>query len=183
MKREWDAVQFLNSEEIEAVPEALFYDSHAGFAVYSFLDGTRIIESGIKDIECFLKFFERLKMAKNTPCAAGLESASEACFCADDLIANIIQRALKLDAAVVLDSVTENMHTFLRQQFRPALDTAVLKAGNLLGKEELGEILPMKFRTLSGSDMGFHNALTKKKMGVFFFWISNISAGMILLKP
>ncbi len=160
---EFSSLSFLWSSGLRCIPRPVAVDVHARLAVYEFIDGSPIETRTVTedDIEQFAAFAGQLKELATTPQASLLPPASEACFSLHALHENILHRLDRVTRATGSEPSYGRLHDFLSQALRPALESFVARARSAVGPEEWTSELPVSDRTLSPSDMGFHNALRR----------------------
>jgi hypothetical protein len=148
------------SRGIRAVPRPLADDPAHGAALYEFIPGRPLTPDAVnaRAVAQALDFYLALNRWRDTPEAAGLPEASEACYSLSDHLACVDQRvrrlcditpetALHRDAGRLAQTIGE-LWGRVQRRTREEGDRGGLAAG--LGREE---------RRLSPSDFGFHNAL------------------------
>jgi len=158
LQAECDAYEFLWSHQIRCIPEPFGYDAEAGFALFEYVEAIKVGgELSENDLLAALTFVARLAELAKLPDAKRLGIASEACFTLDELSRSIKGRIDKLRAVEgEANSATTAFRSLLSERLIPALAEATKRAGAQL---RASEKLSSKFRTLSPSDFGFHNAL------------------------
>ncbi len=156
---EFEGLRFLWNHDIRSIPEPLFADRENNFAVYRFVQGQMLnsIDITTKHLSEIVAFFSALRdLIYAQEDAKKISKASEACFSLSDYLINIEQRLVRL---------SEVKH----KQFQDFINTClfpiwkVLKQDVLRTSAKLGfsidHLLPLDERTLSPSDVGFHNIL------------------------
>ncbi len=159
LKQEWSALLFMTESGIKNIPRPIGFDETLQGAVYSFIPGSPVSEISKQDIFEVIKFLAKLKKISNLPQAVKLPPAAEACFSPATLVENIRQRLNKLRALPANDEPYLRMHSFLEGQFCSEFEKCISNAKHNFPGESWKEVLPQKFKTLSPSDFGFHNAL------------------------
>ena len=162
---EFSALSFLASQVPGIVPEALTCDRNLGVALYEWIDGDRIETPSMDDIDATLNFVTRMKEASRDDDAKLFSEASEACFSFDDLHNQITNRLETLQDVAATEPV---LAVFLNEEFEPhfrALSAAAFE--KLSVQPELRTVDP-RYRCLSASDFGFHNALKRADGSVVF---------------
>jgi Ser/Thr protein kinase RdoA (MazF antagonist) len=145
---EFGALSFLARYGVAVAPRAIAADQDSGAALYSWLDGVPVGNPGDGDLKAVLDFVAILDRLREAPGAAALPSASEDCLSPAELVRQLDRRLEALASAAA-----------------PALDRLLgEKVGPLLERwgqpvRRLDTPLALDFRTLSPSDLGFHNAL------------------------
>ncbi len=151
---EWDFARFAWSQGLRSLAEPVAADLEAGVSLFAWLEGRRPApgEANASRVAEAAVFFSSLNAHRAHPDARALPEASEAAFSLAGharLVAGRVERLLDLerddaDAAAAAD--------FVEKELRPALAAA---RGGLDDDRPLDE----RFRLLSPSDFGFHNAL------------------------
>jgi len=112
------------------------------------------VDANADDIAQLVSFIQALKTIKPDAEAQALGSAAEAFFTADGVAANVRKRLARLESLEMQGPAYDSLRRFLREQFAPALQAF---AGRAMAGSD-GE-LALNHRTLSPSDLGFHNSL------------------------
>jgi len=163
LRAEFDGLRFLWRHGVRSVPRPLSCEPEQGFAFYEYIQGQAVDshQAAAADIDQVIGFLITLDGLKGRDDAATLPPASEAFFSMAEVLDNLEQRYARL--AQVSDVVPRagEMLRFLKREFRPLFDhvrkwaqTRWQTAGMAMDRE-----LPSEERTLSPSDVGFHNAL------------------------
>lgn len=173
LRVEFSSLQFLRRHGVTNVPEPIAADLAAQCAVYEAIDGTPMPSSTVtaRDIDDVVAFLARLRALSGHPESRSLPPAAEACFSVGALTDCIEQRLCRLAAATrdKADGPYRALRAFIQGRFRLALDEIVRwchaeceRVGRPVAQE-----LPEAERTLSPSDVGFHNALRREGRIVF----------------
>jgi hypothetical protein len=155
---EFNALQFLWDRGLRDIAQPLRADGARQVALYQFLAGEPVDSAAVSagDVDQLLSFVGALKKLGADAESAKIGSAAEAFFNAAGVVANVQQRLARLRALDAQGPGYDALRRFLREQFAPALrawgERALAGAG--------GE-LEARYRTLSPSDLGFHNALRR----------------------
>ncbi len=138
-------------------------DRQHGCALYAFLDGRKLTPPEITAaaVRQCLDFFCAINEHRNSPAAADLPIASEACFSMADHWECLRRRLCRLEAIVPASAVARQALAFVVDRLAPAatgyLAWAHAFAGDL--RLDCGAPINAAERCLSPSDFGFHNAL------------------------
>lgn len=153
---EFSALQFLWQRGLRCIPEPLRANREGHVAVYAYVGGEAIRSESVstEDLAQLLGFVNALHGIERGPEARALPSAAEAFFTVDGVIRNVQSRLERLAANAEEGRAYDALREFLREAFAPALDRFAAGA-EAYGDEELD----WRYRTLSPSDLGFHNAL------------------------
>jgi hypothetical protein len=153
---EFSALQFLWGRGVRCIPQPLCADNVRKVALYPFVTGEPVYasEASASDVQHLVSFVGMLHSIERDPEARALPPAAEAFFTVAGVVANIRARLERLQAHEGDGPAWNELRLFLRDAFSPALDRFAARAE----AASLGE-LKWPYRTLSPSDLGFHNAL------------------------
>lgn len=157
---EFHSLQFLWSHHIRSIPKPLQKIEQEHCAIYEYIHGVSLEgKSTLQDISAFVQFALDLKKL----CALAsnhIAVASEATFSLQEL-ADVIRKRLSKLLAVEDKELTY----FLKQSFEPIFASVLEKATKQLSCCGFSStyLLPQKFRTLSPSDYGLHNAIRSEE--------------------
>lgn len=146
------------------VPRPLAIDREAGLALYEFVEGRRLEprELAASHVEQAFEFFRVLNRAGNRKRAAGLPTASEACFSIDEQLALVEGRVARLagiERHSELDAAAFEFSIRLASAWQ-ALKAGVQAKAARRGMDATAPLAP-EHRCVSPSDFGFHNALVR----------------------
>lgn len=163
---EFTALLFLAPHGL-AVPKALAAWPEGGFALYSWVEGTAPGPVRPSDIDAAIAFATSLRHLTAASDAAALPLASEACLSAAEILSQIERRQARLTESAALFPALSD---FLSDGFRPILDRATQRARQGYSRQDwsFDAPIPHRYRTLSPSDFGFHNAIRKPDGGLTF---------------
>jgi hypothetical protein len=157
---EFGALQFLWNCGLRDIAKPEKADPASQLALYQYLPGEPVqaTAAGTDDIAQLLAYVEALKKISARPetASAALGPAAEAFFTVEGVVGNLRQRLARLEALHAEGPAYEALRRFLEQDFKPALDAWSQRAL----ADAPGELEPAQ-RTLSASDLGFHNALRR----------------------
>ncbi len=154
--------QFAWEGGCRAVPQPLLHDAAACANLFRFIDGG-IPPAGAPtaaDVHQALDFVRTLQAWRNTPRAAALGDAQEACFRTAEHYATVERRSRRLLAIEPADAVDSDARRFVGEELMPlwaAMRDHVERQLDRIGATDTP--LPAAQRCLSPSDFGFHNAL------------------------
>lgn len=153
---EYSALEFLWNCGERSIAQPLRADARRQVALYGFIEGEPVAAGAASagDIEQLLSFVERLKAIESDARARSLNPAAEAFFTVDGVLSNLRGRLARLEALDAKGSAYDALRGFLADQFTPALKLFGERAAGRAGGE-----LAWEHRTLSPSDLGFHNSL------------------------
>lgn len=167
LRTEFSTLRFLWENGINYVPEPVACDRESGIALYRWIEGEKVADPAAGDIDRVVDFLSALKRLAGCPAAASLRPASEACLCADELIAQVEARFERL-SCVATDY--PELERFLRERLQSRIH--LVKERLLNGYADNGlscsEDIEMAFRTLSPADFCFNDTLYSSD-GILFF--------------
>lgn len=163
---EFGALEFLWARGLRCLPQPLARDAETALGLYSFLPGERPDPPTEAEVDAVCAFLAQVHALRQDPGAAGLPEASEACFSLQAVAANIdlrLARLTEVDPGLAQES---GLATFLTGELRPAWRELLAECRALAGSA-FETPLAAGQRTLSPSDVGFHNAL-RSDIGLVF---------------
>lgn len=173
MTAEFSSLQFLWRHGVRNIPRPIKTDVTCQCAIYEYVEGDAIPSSMVTahEIDEVVAFLSVLWGLRHRAGSDQLWVAAEACFSLRDLI-GCIQRRLDRLVEATTDRVEPQhvaLRTFLQGTFVPALQELARWAQDRA--QQLGisleEELTREERTLSPSDVGFHNAIRRDGQLVF----------------
>jgi hypothetical protein len=160
LSTEYQALQFLQAHGAGPVPRPIGFDVDHYCAAYEFLTGvTPQCETATAgEIDQFVAFLAKLLSLSPLPESQGLPVASEATFALAPLVSSLQPRLARLSPS---RGAHADLDRFLRGTFEPLLAECVEWARREASACGISfdEDLPRAQRTLSPSDLGFHNAI------------------------
>jgi hypothetical protein len=153
---EYSGLDFLWRRGVRCIAQPVRADAARQIALYRFIDGEPVDSSGVAagEIDQLLAFVAELKAIEADAQARALNPAAEAFFTVDGVMANLRQRLARLEALDAQGAAYDALRRFLGEHFNPALKVFGERAAIGSGAE-----LAWEYRTLSPSDLGFHNSL------------------------
>ncbi len=170
---EYQSLNFLRDHGIKNIPRPLVIDQKKYLAVYEWIEGKGLLheETQLRDIEQAVLFLKNLYELRTLPEARNLPKASEASFSLEQLLGHLEVRFRRLRSVKENDKrIFKDMHQFLKENLEPKfyqLKSKSSKEYQKLGLALKSEI-PLKHRTLSPSDFGFHNAIRTSNGNITF---------------
>lgn len=165
-RREYDGLRFLWDSGVRNIPEPLANNFEQGTLVLSFIEGTPAATTTISstDIASVTEFLVTLRATTQRPTARSLDDATDAAFRLEDLTAGINAR---IDTLAREGKAPKSLRESLRYLLDSALPTTFAKVLHPAETILRDRTLAAEARTLSPSDLGFHNAL-RTKAGLSF---------------
>ncbi|MFC1559502.1 hypothetical protein ACFL4F_00175 [Candidatus Margulisiibacteriota bacterium] len=168
LKTEYYGTLFIWGNGIHNIPEPVCYSENDKVAVYSYLHGRKIGSDEIssEDVKAAADFYEKLHLLVGAKGSDQQPIASEACFSMDAYLKCVEERVERLKKVKNTGSCVSEMHKFLGNELVPFLGVA---REHILGKiKDAARELKKDERTLSQSDVGFHNIIKSQKGELFF---------------
>jgi hypothetical protein len=162
---EFYGLQFLWQRGLRCIAQPLKADRGRQVALYRFIDGAPIdaAQASAQDVGQVLSFLRQLRSISEEKDARTLGTAAEAFFSAAAVIDNLRQRLACLESLDAQGPAYEALRGFLKDEFNPALQQFAARAVKG-GDAELA----WSYRTLSPSDLGFHNSLREASGELIF---------------
>jgi hypothetical protein len=160
MAIEYSAFDFLWRHGVRSIPRPLKDDPQRQIALYEFIDGGQV-EGGVVtagDVDQLAAFMGDLKGIAAHPASCELGTAAEAFFSVGGVIENITGRFHRMAGLDSSGPAYDALREFLARDFEPALARLAERARRRIGSDAE---LDSGRRTLSPSDLGFHNALRR----------------------
>ncbi len=153
---EYSGLEFLWQRGVRSIAQPVRADAGRQVALYRFVHGEPVSSSDASagDIDQLLSFVAALKAIEPDAQARALNPAAEAFFTVAGVVSNLHQRLARLEAVDAQGAAYDALRRFLSGQFKPALQALGERATAGSGSE-----LAWEYRTLSPSDVGFHNSL------------------------
>lgn len=155
------ALEWMGKRGVDVVPRVLAIDRRHNSALLSWLEGSRVHEVTISDIDQAVEFLAILGGIQNTTSFPSTHLASEACLSGEEIERQIRKRAVDLGKVEGEPALQE----FLTEEFSGALENCVVTARerrSLAGRRFDIQLLHPQ-RSLVPSDFGFHNALKDER--------------------
>lgn len=163
LRVEFGALEFLGKSGVKCAPAPVYADFDRRLGVYEYIEGEPSLDNfGRYDgLGQALGFVETLKSMRGAGGASAIGPAAEACFSLKGLVDNISGRFQRLAAAV--DGKRDGLAEFLSGLAFPAVAQLSKRGEAIMSRAGLSADgqLPEGLRTLSPSDFGFHNAITR----------------------
>ena len=166
---EYGAFDFLWRQAMRTIPRPVAVDAARQVAIYGFVDGQAIevIDATREDVTALAVFLRHLKRLAGHRDALMFSPAAEACFTVADIVGNIRRRYDAMSGIASSGPTYDALRSFLRAEFQPALERFEALARDGAGSA-YRVVLPAVHRTLSPSDLGFHNAMRQPDGGLVF---------------
>jgi hypothetical protein len=163
LRTEFEALSFLRDAGIARVPAAIARDTAADCALYEFVVGTPVVPASVTDgdIDAVVELLAALRRTSQSPGCAWTAPASEARFSIADVLANIDVRLVRLRGALRVGDSGRRFDEFLEHRLEAAVAEIGAWARRVASAPSIGvdREITRSERTLSPSDVGFHNAV------------------------
>jgi thiamine kinase-like enzyme len=165
METEFSSLEFLWNGGVRNIPQPVASSPEHGFAIYGWIEGRRLAAPHVTatSIQAAADFLRRVAELRAQPGSEHLRPASEACFSGRAVVENLERRLEPLRSC----AGSHELETFVSSRLLPSLN----RIGDWSRRrmpETFGQDLELRFRTLSPSDFGFHNALETESGELFF---------------
>jgi len=157
---EQQGLKFLRQCGETRIPQALGGIRELGVGLITWLPGKLVNEPSLHDLELLLNFLERIHGFREDARFSSFPSASASVFSGRELERQVSER-LHLLRSYSLDS--PDLHQFLDDEFVPTFSVVRDWAETNWKGERFDARLENEKRTLSPSDLGFHNCLKTKE--------------------
>jgi hypothetical protein len=156
--QEFAALSFLTRHGVAEVPYPIASDPASNWAAYEWIDGAPPTEIGAAEVDELADFFIRLQTLRECEGAAALREGATPALSPASVATQLAGRLERLTAVIEPDS---EVAQFVETSLRPAIADAMehLRRGG--SAVDFDASLPTRFRVLSPSDFGFHNALRR----------------------
>jgi len=155
------ACRFLRENGIDQVPFVVRTDKANQLAAFEWIHGDLLDMPNYSHLTHLIEFVRKLDSLREVEAANQLLPASEACFSGKDVCHQIQLRRGRLGQ---LKIECDRLFSFLSQEFDPVFVRAADWAQHHWPhRQRFDEDLPTIYRTLSPSDLGFHNALWERR--------------------
>lgn len=162
---EFSSLQFLWSHGVRAIPRPITMNRRVGCAVYEYIQGEQIQSDQVTshDIDTTVAFLAALKALRSQPGSRTLPEASEACFSVQAILDSIERRVSRLRDVELDANPQAALRAFLDDAFIPAVEVISQWCVREFARSGLSvtTALDDHEKTLSPSDVGFHNTLRR----------------------
>lgn len=155
---EYSSLQFLWHHGLRSIAQPLRADAARQVALYEFIEGDPVeaARASSSDIAQVVALLRELRALAGRDDAGSLPLAAEAYFAPSGVIENVRARLERLRTVDAHGPTYDALRRFLRDEFAPAFASITERvSGGPVGG------LPRHLRTLSPSDVGFHNSLRR----------------------
>lgn len=169
MTTEFNGLKFLWRNGVRMIPRPIIFDNKKQISIFSFIEGNKLEPQTIEmdDINQTVQFLNKLHSLNNIEDAVKQPRAAEACFSLSAYIRNI---ELRLKKIIRANSQNRELTKFLLKEFKPFFREikVEIKDKTKKMKIDLKRELTDGEKTLSPSDLGFHNCLKNDKGQLYF---------------
>ena len=149
-----------------SLPEPIAMDGDRHLGLFAYVAARRLSAEDVTSqrvVEA-LDLFASLNAQRQSPAAAVLPPAAEACFSLAEHLATVDRRVARLQDRAGRDTgdeIDRQLHEFVAGRLRPCWANVQTQAAGEAAKMNLKRETPLPFehRCLSPSDFGFHNAI------------------------
>lgn len=156
LKTEFNAVRFLRANGFDNVPDEVRKDDDLNLGLYSWVGGQSIGAPDHQDLSQAIEFVRRLYKVSKTSQYPADKLATEACLSAKELVNQVDARFKRLRSFSMNNPA---LSEFLNRSFRPVWRDLKQILAHTWPESSREKDLDSKYRILSPSDFGFHNAL------------------------
>ncbi len=153
---EYHAIEFLRAQGFDATPEVVSMDENGHFGLYSWVDGSQVDAADPNALGQAVGFISRLHEISRAEVHKPSGLASEACLSAAELIRQVDLRLQRLQG---VSAHYPELQEFLERAFLPLWQDLIVYAKEEWPESSRTSDLRERYRILSPSDFGFHNAL------------------------
>jgi hypothetical protein len=161
---EFGGLTFLWQNGVRAIPHPVKADAARNCAIYEYISGEAAGGGPVDaaDIDACVDFLAELKTLRAADGSGALPPASEACFSIADVEASVRARIDRLRGADAAGD-GRNLLVWMADELAPLFDRATLWGRALARDAGIAWDAPLgpHSRTLSPSDVGFHNAIRR----------------------
>lgn len=160
----------ISAQGISFAPASLGWIPEHRLGLFELLPGRKLtpeeVNSGM--VQQALAFLAQLNAARQSPAAARIPIASEACFSVAEHLATVDRRVARLQSIEPLSTVDHEAIGFINQALRPVWQDIRTRIESQAGAAPTSA-LPRSNWCLSPSDFGFHNAMLAPDGRLRFF--------------
>ena len=155
---EYISYKFLLKNKINIVPKPLWKDQDLNIAIYSWINGKKIINPKIKNVKEIINFINKLKLLSHSKNSNNFSfNASAACFSGHDIEKQLLDRYNNIYKNILVKK-NKLLHKFLKENLKPTINQ-VLKTAKIKLTSKFYKKIIKKKMLLSPSDLGFHNII------------------------
>jgi len=154
---EYNAIGFLRGHGFAALPELVSKDENSNFGLYSWIEGSAVDSADQTALQQAVGFISRLHQISRQEVNSKISLASEACLSLAELVRQVEARLQRLQA---VSGKFPSLRKFLEREFQPLWQDVTLYAKEEWPESSKIDDLAERYRILSPSDFGFHNAIS-----------------------
>jgi thiamine kinase-like enzyme len=166
LRSEYLATQEITMAAAASVSPPLAKDDELGVGIYEWIEGERLTEHTLADVQAALDFLKALHQMRTSPQFADAPNASASCFRGIDIEKQIYNRLAQFSEVRITH---HELDLFLSDEFLPAAKSLIEEAHRKWPDNSIHIPLEREQQTLSPSDFGFHNMIRKKDGSLSFF--------------
>jgi hypothetical protein len=160
----------ISAQGIPCAPASLGWIPQHRLGLFELLPGRKLMpeEVNFGMVQQALAFLSQLNAARQSPAAARIPIASEACFSVAEHLATVDRRVARLQTIEPISTVDHEAIAFVNQELRPAWQQIRTSIESQAAGPTTTD-LPRSNWCLSPSDFGFHNAMLAPSGQLRFF--------------
>ena len=162
IKSEFEGLKHIYKKNKNVI-KPLWKNRNANICAFEWIDGKKIINTNLSDIELALKFIKHLHNMRNDQCFDNFPRASASCISGFD-----IEKQIKTRFNQLLSIKNKELKEFLNNEFLETCTLLINKSKMMLNEELYFKKLQKKDLTISPSDFGFHNVLKQQNNNLIF---------------
>ncbi len=168
---EWEFANFAWRNGLRNLAEPVACDAVRRVAIFEFIPGRRLTPTEINGshVRAAIEFLLELNQHRESPDAASLPIASEACFSISSHIDCIRRRVRQLQEGAKEASVSPEARDFIDHVLASAMDRVEASIRQEMERQPTLTELSCEERIVSPSDFGFHNAFLDTNGRLRFF--------------
>ena len=166
LKSEFQSTKIFKELNFSNVQKPESFNSDLGIATYDWIEGEKVLNYGVEEINTALGFLKTLHQNANAVQFQDFPMAADACPMGLDIERQIKRRLKQFDK---FTNKYDELDNFLKNDFKPLFDE-VVNWSKSSWPSILGYKIPINKSELilSPSDFGFHNALRSKDNKLIF---------------
>ena len=159
LSTEYNAIGFLRGQGLTSLPEPVLMDEDCNVGLYSWVDGLQVDQFDRSALDQAIGFIVDLYdiSKKNAQSLSQTSLAAEACLSLSELVRQVETRLQRFSS---VSGDYQALHAFLEKEFSPLWQDVLEYAKEEWPSTSRTTDLDKRYRILSPSDFGFHNAIS-----------------------